>query len=193
MDLLCIQGQLSQASQGYKVRLCLKNQYECLVQTDVFHHDLFMHICNMLCFQSFPAHCGPPYSLPNSTGSSSSPCLSPFFFLCSLKKKKSLYKAPGLYFVIATEHCQVQLPFTITLDNVDAEKLLTLERRRILFISRGARHTRQLASCPPPTAQVSPALCPSLPELPAHLGRVHKHLPSISLPGSFGNQWVACL
>lgn len=108
-------------------------------------------------------------------------------------KKKSLYKAPGLYFVIATERCQVQLPFTITLDDVDAEKLLTLERRRILFISRGAQHTRQLASCPPPTAQVSPALCPSLPEFPAHLGRVHKHLPSISLPGSFGNQWVACL
>lgn len=50
-----------------------------------------------------------------------------------------------------------------------------------------------LLPCPPPTAQVSPALCPSLPEFPAHLGRVHKHLPSISLPGSFGNQWVASL
>lgn len=36
-------------------------------------------------------------------------------------------KWTGLYFVIAMESCQVQIPFTITVDNFDAEKHLPLE------------------------------------------------------------------
>lgn len=40
----------------------------------------------------------------------------------------------GLYLVIAMESYQVQIPFTVTINNFDTDKLLTLECIGIFFI-----------------------------------------------------------
>jgi hypothetical protein len=40
----------------------------------------------------------------------------------------------GLYLVIAMESYQVQTPFTVTINNFDTDKLLTLECIGIFFI-----------------------------------------------------------